>query len=102
MRGLGTPTGTIYPGYIRRINEGTVQNGSTYATSIGMWQLVTTETAALVEAANYFNAWVNDLPVGSIIFASMALGGTPKFKIYMVTANTGTVVTVSLQTTIAG
>ena len=40
--------------------------------------------------------------VGSTIVASMVRSGTPVLKSYIVTANTGTVVTVALATTTAG
>ncbi len=65
--------------------------------------LVTTDTAATVEAANYLNASAARLPKGTMISAVMDIGGaTPKLKNYIVTANTGTVVTIALQTTTAG
>ena len=50
--------------------------------------------AATVEAANYFNGNVLDLQKGDTIQATMAKGGTPVMKHYVVTANTGTVVTI--------
>lgn len=64
--------------------------------------LVTADAAAVVEAANYLNASASRLPKGTLIEAVMAIGGTPVLKNYVVTANTGTVVTIALQTTTAG
>lgn len=64
----------------------------------GLCHYVTNDTAGTVEAAGYFNAAAGFLPVGSIIFASLDLDGTPAFKAYMVTANTGSVVTIAAQT----
>jgi len=102
MRGLGTPSNGIYPGYLRRVNEGTIQSGGAAGASLAIWQLVTSDAPATVEAANYFNSWVADLAVGSVIIAVMGIGGTIKHKNYLVSANTGTAVTVALQTTTAG
>lgn len=102
MRGLGTVSNGIYPGYLRRVNSGVIQNAGAAGASLSLWMFATSDTAATVEGANYFNSWVTDLVIGSVIFAAMAIGGTPKFKTYMVTANNGTTVTVSLQTTTAG
>lgn len=62
----------------------------------------TDDAAATVEAAGYFNASVVKLVKGATIDAVMACSGTPVRKSYVVTANTGTVVTVALQTTTAG
>lgn len=64
--------------------------------------LFTPDAAAVVEAANYLNASVKRLPKGTIIHAAMALGGTPVLKSYVVTANSGTAVTIALQATAAG
>lgn len=64
--------------------------------------LITTDAAAVVEAANYLNASAARLPKGTVIEAVMAVGGTPVLKTYVVTANTGTVVTIALQGTAAG
>lgn len=64
--------------------------------------LVTTEAAAAVETAGYFNSAAGRLPKGSIISAVMAHGGTPVLKQYVVTVNTGAAVTVALQGTTGG
>lgn len=65
-------------------------------------RLTTTETAAAVETAGYFNSAAGRLPKGSRIEATMVLAGTPIGKSYIVTANTGSAVTVAVQTTTAG
>ncbi len=90
MRAIGN-------GYIRRVNEG-VTMGAGVLNQICPWMLATNDTAALVEAANYFDALAAIMPVGSQIFASLDLDGTPVMKHYMVTANTGSAVTVAIQT----
>lgn len=102
MRGLGTPTNGIYPGYLRRIDGGVVQAAGSQAGSLGLWMLQTNDTAATVEGAGYMNAWYSDLPIGSIIMAAMDLGGTPKLKHYVVSANTGGVVTLTKSVVTAG
>lgn len=65
-------------------------------------KLITADAAATVEAANYLNASASRLPKGTIINAVMAASGTPVLKDYVVTANTGTVVTIALATATAG
>ena len=102
MRGLGTPTNGIYPGYLRRTNEGTVRDASSSGGSLANWELKTSDAAATVEAANYFNAAVADLPVGSCITVVSGIGGAIKLKEMVVSVNSGTVVTVALLSTAAG
>lgn len=63
---------------------------------------ITDDAPATVEAANYFNAAAKRLPVGTVIDAVMGLGGTIELKRYVVSANTGSAVTVKLQKTAAG
>jgi hypothetical protein len=67
-----------------------------------MASYITADAPAVVEAAGYFNEAALRLPVGTVISAVMGAGGAIKFKQYVVTANTGTVVTVALQTATAG
>jgi hypothetical protein len=100
MRGVGTAVNGVYPGYLRRIDPGSPVglNGD----PIPLWFLATNETAAQVEAANYFNAHAAALKKGSVILASLDVDGTIKTKQYVVTANDGTTVTIALQTTTAG
>lgn len=64
----------------------------------GLCHYVTNDVAGTVEAAGYFNAAASFLTVGSLIFASLDLDGTPAFKAYMVTANSGSAVTIAAQT----
>lgn len=100
MRGVGTAVNGVYPGYIRRIDDGSpIQLGGAPITK---WFLATKETAAQVEAVGYLNAHAVALTQGSVIEAAMDVDGTPKFKNFIVTANDGTVVTIGLQTTTAG
>jgi hypothetical protein len=65
---------------------------------------VTADTAATVETANYFDA-VTDLRRGDQISATMAIGGTPVYKNYVVLTGIGsgdTHNTIGLQTGTAG
>jgi hypothetical protein len=102
MRGLGTPASGIYPGYIRRVNSGTFQVAGAASQSLATWDLRTTDLAATVETAGYFNSMAAQLAVGDVIMAVMAIGGTMKLKLYMVTVNTGSAVTVALANLTAG
>jgi hypothetical protein len=63
---------------------------------------ITLDAAATVEAAHYFDSIYASLPVGTVISAVMAAGGTPVFKNYVVTASASTGVTIALQSTAAG
>lgn len=66
------------------------------------WTYETADAAATVEAANYFNGAVADLLKGDTIQATMAKGGTPVAKHYVVTANSGTAVTIVIFGAAAG
>jgi hypothetical protein len=83
-------------GICRMSIGGAVGTGPTSVKSI--YHYGTNDTAAQVETAGYFSTWVSQLVVGDIIFASLDLDGTPAFKSYMVTANSGTAVTIAAQT----
>jgi hypothetical protein len=78
-------------------------SGAVAPRQISVFSYATDDAAAVVEAAGYFNDARSRLTVGSIIFASMVLGGTPVLKSLIVTAVPATGnVTVALQTTTAG
>lgn len=90
---------------LHRVSQSMV--GSTTGTAksnlISDWRYGTDDAAATVETAGYFNAERAALKAGDTIRASMALGGTPVFKIYVVTAAPATGnVTIALQATTAG
>lgn len=57
----------------------------------------TTDAKATVQAAGYFNSAAALLKVGDLINATFGVGGTIGFMSYIVTANTGSAVTVALQ-----
>jgi hypothetical protein len=87
---------------LRRLTYGgAVGNGVGSVRSV--FHYADTDAAATVEAANYFNSAAKDFVKGDIIKASLALGGTPVLKQYIVTSATGaSPVTIALQTTTAG
>lgn len=87
-------------GLRRLTHRGAIGNGDGSVTS--HWAYDTNDAAATVEAANYFNSAVGVLSKGDTIDAVMARSGTPVRKGYVVTANSGTAVTVALQATTAG
>jgi len=62
--------------------------------SIPIFQYATNDTKANLVAANYWDAAAAWLPVGSFILASLDLDGTPGAAALVVTANTGSAVTV--------
>ena len=62
-------------------------------------QYSTSDNAAAVEGAGYFNAAATYVEVGDNIDVSLDWPASTKRKDYVVTANTGTVVTVAAQTT---
>lgn len=57
--------------------------------SVGLYIYATTDAAATVETAGYFNDARARLKLGDQILASMVLGGTPVAKHYIVTAVPG-------------
>lgn len=91
MRTLGT-------GRIRRKNEGVSYGTGTNIKQLTDWDFATNDDAATVETAGFFNPLATVMQVGEIVYARLDLDGAPLLKVYMVTANTGTVVTVAKQT----
>jgi hypothetical protein len=69
--------------------------GATALTYRALASYSTNDTAVTVEGAGYFNAAVKDLPLGSQIFVAGDLDGTPFQKTYVVSANNGSVVTIT-------
>ena len=71
--------------------------GNQSGQSHNLYHYSTPDAHATVLAANYFNSAAALLKVGDILFCTVASGGTPQARIYIVTANTGTVVTIVQQ-----
>jgi len=89
---------TIGNGTIRRKDDGITYGSGSSAKQLQDWRLASNDDAATVIAANYFNPLAGIMQVGEMIDASLDLDGTPVGKKYMVTANTGTVVTIAAVT----
>lgn len=86
---------TIGLGTIRRHGNGITYGTGASAKQLQDWRLATNDDNAAIIAAGYFNTMAGVMQVGEYIFASVDLDGTPAGKEYMVTANTGTVVTIA-------
>jgi hypothetical protein len=69
----------------------------TAGANLGVHNYVTNDDTATIETANYFNSLAKLLKVGDHIDMTLALGTAPMRRNYIVTANTGTVVTVAKQ-----
>ncbi|MCF8496739.1 MAG: hypothetical protein K9G62_08775 [Alphaproteobacteria bacterium] len=65
-----------------------------YANNFTLWHYTTTESA--VTGAGYFNNAAAMLRVGDLLIANVDTDGTPATKFYVVTGNTGSVVTITL------
>lgn len=77
--------------------------GQVYPSQVSNWGYATADTAATVEGAGYFNAVASFVQKGDTIDATMAIGGTPVRKSYVITSANGvTPVVIALQTTTAG
>lgn len=65
-----------------------------YANNFTLWHYKTTDSA--VTGAGYFNAASAMIRVGDLIIANLDTDGTPSTKFYVVTGNTGGVVSVTV------
>ncbi|MGB4057455.1 MAG: hypothetical protein WBK77_05170 [Alphaproteobacteria bacterium] len=65
-----------------------------YANNFTLWHYTTTEAA--ITGTGYFNNAASMLRVGDFIIANVDTDGTPVNKIYVVTGNTGSVVTITV------
>jgi hypothetical protein len=73
-----------------------------YANGIRFWTYKTTDTAATVDTAQYFNGAVEDVQVGDLIWALIDTDGTPQYGFFVVLSNDGTDVDVGDMTQIGG
>ena len=67
-----------------------------YANNFTLWHYTTVDNAATIEGAGYFNSAVDMLRVGDLMIINIDTDGTPATKFYIVTANTGSSVTVAV------
>lgn len=65
--------------------------------NLGVHKYVTNDDRAAVETAGYFNSLAKLLKVGDHIDMTLDLDGAVARRNYIVTANTGTVVTIAAQ-----
>jgi len=89
MRKIGNNT------WVRRVDEGVVVQIGASRYQCPVFELVSTETAAVVEAAGFLDEMADKLPVGACINARLDLDGVAARKDYIVTANTGSAVTIA-------
>lgn len=66
-----------------------------YANNFTLWHYTTTEAAATIEGAGYFNNAVDMLRKGDLMIINIDTDGTPSTKFYIVTGNDGSSVTVA-------
>lgn len=66
-----------------------------YCNGMTLWHYTTTDTAATVDSAQYFNSAVDMLRVGDMILVQASTGGTREDGICIVKSNDGTDVDVS-------
>lgn len=88
-------------GRIRRTGAGISYGSGTTIKQLQDWDLATDDDAAAVETSGYFNALAADMKVGEIIVGRLDLNGTPELRFYLVSANTGSAVTIKLATATA-
>lgn len=67
-----------------------------YANNFTLWHYTTTDTAATIQGAGYFNSAASMVRVGDLIIINIDTDGTPSTKFYIVTANSGSSVTVTV------
>ena len=65
-----------------------------YANNFTLWHYKTADAA--VTGAGYFNAGTDMMRVNDLIIANVNTGGSPTTKFYIVTGNSGGVVTVAV------
>lgn len=85
---------TIGNGTIRRFGAGVSYGSGANIKQLADWDLATDDDVAAIETGGFFNELAADMKVGEIIRARADLNGTPVLRHYMVSANSGTVVTI--------
>ncbi|MCM2343308.1 MAG: hypothetical protein NDJ24_01960 [Alphaproteobacteria bacterium] len=65
-----------------------------YANNFTLWHYTTFDSA--VSTANYFDKAADMMRVNDLVIANIDTDGTPSTKFYIVTANTGSSVSISL------
>lgn len=73
-----------------------------YANGFTLWHYATTDAAASVDTAGYFNNAADMLRVGDMILANVDTAGTPAAGIFLVNANASGTVDVADLTSVGG
>ena len=67
-----------------------------YANNFTLWHYTTPDSSVIT--AGYFNSAASMLRVNDLMICNLSTGGTPSTVFYIVTANTGSAVTVAVFT----
>jgi hypothetical protein len=86
---------TIGNGVIRRHGAGVSYGSGANIRQLTDWHLATTDDVAAVETAGFFDDLAADMKVGDLIEGRLDLGDTPVTRKWIVSANTGTAVTIT-------
>ncbi len=73
-----------------------------YANGFSLWHYTTTDTAADVDTAGYFNDAAGQVRVGDIIVGNVDTDGTPQAGLFRINANDGAIVDVDDMLQIGG
>ena len=73
-----------------------------YANGFTLWHYTTTDTAAIVDTAGYFNDASDMLRTGDMVFANTDTEGTPAGGIFIINANASGIVDADDMTQIGG
>lgn len=60
-----------------------------------IWHYKSDDASTDIDAAGYFNTFVNEINAGDVIFATTAASGTPVYGLFVVSSNDGTNVDVN-------
>lgn len=67
-----------------------------YANNFTLWHYTSIDNTATITGAGYFNSASDMLRVGDLLIINIDTDGTPSTKFYVVTGNTGSVVTITV------
>lgn len=89
-------------GRIRRSGAGISYGSGATIKQLQDWELATDDDAPTVETAGYFNALAGIMKLGEKINARMDLDGTPAFREYIVSSNSGGVIAITRENVTQG
>ena len=67
-----------------------------YANNFTLWHYASVDNAAAITAANYFNNASDMMRVNDLVVINIDTDGTPSTKFYIVTGNSGGVVSITV------